>query len=258
MASTTTTPHPAKFSEPILRHIGAMMDRYMPVTPPTWQEWLDPFGGVGRAQLLRKHYRLVTIVELEEEWANQAPDRVNVHVGDCKAFLKEHADFRLAYPRYDAPFHGIVTSPCYGNRMADRHTPRNETKLDPATGQRVRTTWKRHTYRHYLDRPLTDGSTAAMQWGPAYRQFHSETWELCSMVVRPGGLFILNISDHYRQGQPQGVPSWHKHEIESLGFKLIRADGVQTRRLRHGKNAHDHDATRHRMPGELVYVFRKE
>ena len=63
-----------------------------------------------------------------------------------------------ALPFADASFHAIATSPCFGNRMADHHEAR-----DPSV---------RHTYRHRLGRPLSEGSAGALQWGPAYREFH--------------------------------------------------------------------------------------
>ena len=51
----------------------------------------------------------------------------------------------------DATFDMVVTSPTYGNRMADHHNAKD--------GRR------RITYTHNLGRTLTPGNSGAMQWG---------------------------------------------------------------------------------------------
>lgn len=243
MASTTTVKHPAKFSEPIINRIGELADEFMPPRE-RWQIWLDPFGGVGRAQQLtdQAKKRTVVICEIEPEWAAQAPDQDLVAVEDCLIYMA-----RAASRGYT--FAGIVTSPCYGNRMADHHEAKDASV--------------RHTYRHYLGRRLWPNSSAGLQWGAGYRLFHQEAWQLAFQVVEPGGVLILNISDHYRKGLPQGVPTWHRQTLEDIGFKLVRAEAITTRRLKHGRNAHDvkdaegNDRKHNRMRGELIYVFRK-
>lgn len=75
-----------------------------------------------------------------------------------------------------------------------------------------------------------------MQWGKKYKKtMHlalEETWR----VLEEGGLFILNISDHIRKGQLQGVPGWYLAECKDIGFTVARTIPVETPRLKHGKN----------------------
>ena len=72
---------------------------------------------------------------------------------------------------YDAEyFDAVVTSPCFGNRMADHHNAKDNSK--------------RHTYRHYLGRELTKGSAAGMQWGEEYKHFHTEAWLEAKRVLK--------------------------------------------------------------------------
>ena len=165
---------------------------------------------------------------------------------------------------------GYLHHNCYGNRMADHHearerctacrgigaTPRPAgqggavagdlcTKCN-GTGQRDH---RRITYRHRLGRPPTKGSAAGLQWGPAYRRLHIEAWQEALRVIRPGGLFVLNIKDHVRGGNLQRVPEWHVQTLQALGARLYSAQPIETPGMRFGANR---DA---RAEFELVVTF---
>src|SRR3990167_2945345 len=93
-------PHPAKFSNELL----PILAKY------AYGHILDPMGGTGKAGLLKAlnpRITRVTINELEKEWAEQSNDNNvdEIIIGDA----------RNLSGRYDC----IVTSPPYGNRMAD-------------------------------------------------------------------------------------------------------------------------------------------
>lgn len=225
--TTTTTPHPAKFSTPVLDAIAQVLaaQRFIGVV-------LDPFAGVGGVHELAGEGVVTVGVELEPEWARQHPMTICGSVLDLGALGFE-----------DGEVDAIVTSPAYGNRMADHHTPS------------AADTSKRHTYRHYLGRELTDGSSGMMQWGDEYRAFHTEAWVEVLRVLRPGGLFVLNISDHVRKSKVMPVSAWHRATLRGLGVDWLPGDegriAVSTRRQRHGANG---DL---RVVNEWVMVGRK-
>lgn len=237
-------PHPAKFSAPVLETLCSVVERLALIEDPwgTPFKVLDPFGGIGGVFALESIPGVECFMyELEEEWASQAPAhrQTNVIVGDSLELMREWITENHYEPDPDgkAYFDAIVTSPVYGNRMADHHEAKDESK--------------RHTYRHYLGRPLTDGSAAGMQWGTDYRAFHLEAWRLATEMVRDGGWFVLNVSDHIRKRQRERVALWHLRELLALGWTLVDAKKVSTRRQRMGANGLA------RVDGEMVYVLQK-
>lgn len=212
-------PHPAEFPRPILSAIASALLQYQsgPVV-------LDPFAGTGGIHHLHRltpgRYSTVG-VEIEPEWAAASPGTI---VGDAT---------RL--PIASSSIDTVATSPCYGNRMADHHEARDSSY--------------RHTYRHLLGRPLSDGSAAGLHWGnPTYRELHRAAWSEVARVIRPGGLFVLNVKDHRRSGRRMHVASWHATTISSLGFRLVSVRSVRTSGFRFGANLS------HPLP-ERVLVF---
>jgi hypothetical protein len=244
-------PHPAKFSPTIIHAIGDALLVHLP--PGGVKEVLDPFAGVGTLQQLHQWapWWSVYCIELEEEWARQSPSLERVVVEDSLRLMGLLASappdsivpFRNGWgKRVDLPsrFDAIVTSPAYGNRMADSHTP------SPSD------TSKRHTYRHYLGRKLSANNAGGMQWGRAYRDFHRAAWTQAVRVLKPGGLFVLNVSDHIRAGRIQPVSIWHEAQLRASGLELVERIEVKTPRMGHGQNG------KVRVECEWVLVFRKK
>lgn len=214
-------PHPAPFWTGFLSHFATLLRNHRNV--------LDPMAGIGRLVEIRNYGYTgdIYLNELEPEWATQAPPgATRITIGDAR---------HLPYP--DGFFSAICTSPTYGNRMADHHRARDKSH--------------RITYTHYLGRPLSPGNTGAMQWGEKYRRVHREIWTECWRVLEPGGILILNISDHYRKGKIIPVTAWHRSVLEELGFRLIREDRFKTPRRRFGANY------KLRAEYESVLVFEK-
>ena len=193
--------HPAKYNDAIL----AAIERALPETGRV----LDPFAGTGRIHELANEYRYTYGIELEAEWADMHPSTT---VGSA-----------LTLPWVDNVFDAIATSPTYGNRMADKYDGRDGSK--------------RNTYRTALGRDLRSENSGAMQWGPDYRLFHAQAWREARRVLKPGGVFILNVKDHIRKGERQYVTNWHVVYLQTvLRFHEVGAQRIPVRGNGFGAN----------------------
>jgi DNA modification methylase len=215
-------PHPAKFSEGILLELGRLLDKY-----EVEGLVLDPFAGVGRVHELRDEDGRIqtTGVEIEPEWARWHPDTI--------------CDDARNVPKLFQPgeVKAIVTSPTYGNRMADHHEAMDGSK--------------RHTYKEYLGRDTSVLSTSSLQWGSEYRDAHYGLWSACLSVLDAGGYLFLNGSNHIRNWIEQPVVEAHVQMLLSLGMFLREVVQVDTKRQRHGANREA------RTPYELIVVLQK-
>lgn len=203
--------HPAKFTDSILEQASRILEFRLHAGARV----LDPFAGTGKGvAYLRGHGFDALGVDLEpvlawgqgDEWV--AP----VYQGDAT---------NLATLFIDETFDAIFTSPTYGNRFADKD-------MRPSCAG---------TYAKGLQRVASEGSSCHLQWGERYREFHRRAWVEARRVLKPDGLFLLNISDHYRDKRVQPVTAWHLEALTELGFEWIDARSVLTPRLTRGANS---------------------
>lgn len=254
MTTTETAPsiavfdHPAKFSRPVLEQLQALLDTEdaRAVRPLTV---FDPFAGTGLVHTLGTGHGLHTVgVELEPEWAACHPRTVQGNA--------------LHLPFADESMDGLVTSPCYGNRMADAHNAQDPCKTcggdgflrihesDEQTCKACKGSGlsKRNTYTHRLrvatgdrDRRLHDDNAGAMRWGKKYRTFHEACYREALRAIRPGGFALVNISNHPETKDgvtvEHRVSEWTMNAWLMLGVHLAGAYPVRTARLREGANS---------------------
>lgn len=216
---STGVPHPAVFSDSIIPVLASMLDASHKLV-------LDPFAGVGKVHQLQDvvSWPIRTVgVEIEPEWAHNHKQTV---VGSA-----------LALPFRDESVDAIVTSPTYGNRLADSHNARDGSV--------------RRSYTHDLGRTLNGENSGSLQWGERYRQFHERAWTEAFRVIRPGGRLILNVSDHVRNAVRQYVSSWHVQALIAVGFAIADGATVDTARYREGANSDS------RLDSEFVFAFDK-
>jgi hypothetical protein len=95
---------------------------------------------------------------------------------------------------------------------------------------------KRITYKNFLGKDLNTENTGKMQWGKKYKEKHKKIYKELKRILKPGGLFILNISDHIRKGEIMYVSAWHLKTLETLNFKFNQVIPIKTKRMKFGKN----------------------
>lgn len=208
--------HPARFNDDILAAIASLLPKEGLV--------LDPFAGTGRIHELATD-RLRTVgFEIEPEWAALHPDtecRDSTRMSDVPDGL------------YDA----VATSPVYGNRMSDHYKAKDSSR--------------RFTYRSSLGRDLHENNAGRYQWGAVYVNLHEQVWRQCVRVLKPGGIFVLNVKDHIRQAQVVRVSEWHVGFLEAQGLELFTFMMVPSKGTGMGSNRHV------RVDHEMVYGFKK-
>ena len=200
--------HPAPFSKPHLEAIAAYLSPTMRRHRGDFRYVLDPFAGAGGIHKLRPQF--VTIgVEIEPVFIEQGPPWTIQ--GDATI---------LPFP--DEMFDAVATSPTWGNRMADKHEAKDDSK--------------RITYTHMLGAPLAARNTGRMQWGDEYRELHLEAWREAYRVIRPGGRFILHIADHVRGGDVQPVSAFHMEAAVEAGFRRRHTTVLDKKGMGFGAN----------------------
>ena len=201
--------HPAKYTDDFIPLFAEIL------VEKGCKKILDPFAGVCKIVEIKKfgYDGLIYANEIEREWAVQGFEEVDcLNIGDA-----EHLPFKSDF------FDAICTSPTYGNRMADSHKAKDSSK--------------RNTYTHTLGKELKEGNTGKMQWGSKYKEKHKAIYLELRRVLKDGGIFILNVSNHIRKGEVVKVTDWHVETLEDLGFTKIQEKRIETPRNGFGANS---------------------
>jgi tRNA G10 N-methylase Trm11 len=216
-----------------MKHPAVYTESFLPIFARLLQDSkcvLDPFAGTGKLAAIKEHGYTGTVIcnELEPEWVQSSKYNVDIwNIGDAQdlSWAKQH--------NVDA----ICTSPTYGNRMADHHEAKDDSR--------------RITYRHYLGRRLSENNSGMMQWGEAYKKLHRKVYEQCFNILPQDGILVINISNHIRKGVEVDVTKWHQDCLTELGFRLVKKIDVPTPRMRFGANSTK------RISYESILVFIK-
>lgn len=282
MPTTATAPHeldpiethPAKYSDGIIAEIARCLRKYVPPGDIV----LDPFAGIGGIHVFAPEWDTRGI-ELEPEWAN-CHHRTTIGTALALPYDDGEVGAVATSPCYgnrmadtylgagdscracggDGLNHGSgwTKRPCSICESPDhprRDCPDRSTELIDlpcrSCGGSGKLRNPRATYAISLGRVPSEGSAAAMQWGPEYRQFHTDAWREAYRVLRPGGVLMVNMSDHVRKDELQPVTLWHATTLAGLGLSMVEAKAIDTKRMKHGANR---DL---RAQAEWLITFRK-
>jgi SAM-dependent methyltransferase len=224
MTETKVPSHPAKYSSAIIEVLREILDIEQKGQPFGLLTVLDPMIGTGKLYDLATPLICIDGVELEQEWAEQHPHTIQGNATNLVMFPSGYFDC-------------VVSSPPYANRLADKFNPKD--------------TSRRMSYKFQLGRDLTEGSGAGMQWNGAYRSWSKLVLAEMIRVVRPGGIVVINISNHIRNKEEQPVSEFWLATMVLMGLHFEKAIPVVTPRMRFGEN---HQA---RVDTEWVFVTRR-
>jgi hypothetical protein len=226
------TSHPAPFSDSIMEKLRELI--------ADWEgPLLDPYAGIGRVHELGRDDTMG--IEIEEEWADthertlwgdSSTLRVTAHDAKMMTVDEPHRSSPQLGYEWLRP-NGIVTSPDYGNRMADQYlgTPEERRRRDEE-GVMPR----RRSYAISLGRKLTPGNAARYGFGDDYCATHTRIFTAVTDVCNPGARLALNVSDHFAAYTRIYVTSWWVEMVASLGWYVERMIPVGTKRFRDGAN----------------------
>jgi hypothetical protein len=171
---------------------------------------------------------------LKTTWADSSTCSIEADTSDGKFQVVNKLHPRVPMRHLLPRPNGIVTSPDYGNRMADQYlgTP-EERRLREEEGVMPR----RRSYAISLGRKLSVGSAAKYGFGPEYQDTHRRIFTAVTGVCNPGARLALNVSDHFAAYTRIYVTSWWVEMIASLGWYVERMIPVGTRRFRDGANS---------------------
>ena len=194
--------HPAPYTPEILQAAPALLTGCTKI--------IDTMAGTGRIFQLAPALPGATLhaVELQPRWAAY----------DARTWVGNALDL----PFNDGSYNGSIISPPYGNRIADKFKPTN------GRGRR--------SYQICYGQDLEPDNIGLLQWGPEYRSMMTKAWIELARILCPGGVFVLNISDHYRNRELQPVTAWHCETLKALGFFEVERVAVTTPRYRNGAN----------------------
>lgn len=224
--------HPAVYSKAVLERFTEVLADRVAATDRYPVRVLDPFAGTGRIHTLAGDDVSTTGVEIQPQWAELHPCTM---VGDATALPEQWSN------TWDV----VMTSPAYGNRFADKHKAKDGSL--------------RRSYTHDLRRMTGDPELEleANNTGrylfetKQYKRLHEKAWREVWRVLRPGGWFVLNVSDSIRNDRVVPVCQWHHDFCTDIGFDTIRILEIETPRLRYGRNSSARTAF------EMIYVMEK-
>ena len=222
MTKTVNIPrHPAKYTDALIPYFYEEVKNCSNI--------LDPFAGTGKIATIKDLGYNGTIYanDIERDWLEP-----NIYGCDYITFQdSEYLDYEEGF------FDAIVTSPTYGNRMADHHKAKDGSR--------------RITYTHCLGKELQSGNTGQMHFGEKYCDKHKKIYAHLFKLLKPEGKLVLNISNFIRRGEEVDVTKWTLETLQDVGFVLVDIIKVNTPRMRFGSNANK------RVEYESILIMKK-
>lgn len=223
-----------KFPAP---YTPAVVDAMLPLLAGVRGTWLDPFAGQGLSlpRFVGPGHKVVG-VEIEQP---------NVDAGakhGALGLIEQGDATALRFRRNSVA--AIFTSPTYGNRFADAHQARDNSRRRSYT----------HDIRELtgdMSYVLAENNSGRMHFGDDYKDLHRRAWAEAWRVLKPGGLFLLNVSDFIRGDAIVHVSTWHLVDLQARGFVWFHAEPIPTPRMRYGANR------KLRVENEWLFGFRK-
>ena len=212
--------NPAKFTDSIIDVIASKISEW------GGQMFLDPFGGSGKVASIKNLIQCeVHCNDIEKGWKEDYP--VDKWYNQDAEFLDTNGIL------YDA----IITSPTYGNRMADHHNAKDGSK--------------RITYTHRYGEKLSEGNTGVMHFGKEYKLKHTNIFRHLIHLIHNNGLVMVNVSNFIRRGEEVDVVGWWKEMLSSLGLVFVEEVLIDTPRMRFGANREK------RVNKESLLIYKK-
>ena len=230
--------HPAPYTDALLPIFAELLLKshcHSVAVGPGPAKILDPFAGTGKIARLRSWLPQAEFYgyEIEPEWADTGPrGRLHLHHRrqPADALPRRHVRRHLHQPDLRQP-HG--RSSRGARRQPAPHLP---PRARPAADTRE----------------LRGAAMGRWHRRREYRALHVAVWTECRRVLKPGGIFVLNVKDHIRGGVLQEVTNWHAVTLLMLGFVCTRRVHVPCPGQRHGANGHL------RVDYESVLQFRRD
>jgi len=175
-----------------IKHPAVFSDQFLPIIYELIKDIkviFDPFAGTGKIALIKGlgFNGLIFCNDLGKEYKELNNYDVDVWLHEDASVIK---------------FFGadcIVTSPTYGNRMADSHNAKDSSK--------------RITYTHQIGRKLTEGNTGKMQWGDKYRTKHIDCYNNFYNICQKN---LPTFMKNYRNDTPECQNYLHHFDYHFL------------------------------------------
>lgn len=193
--------HPARFSDAILDAIRTLLPR-----DPGGV--LDPFCGTGRIHELGYDS---WGVEIRPAWAAMHSRTVNADA--------------TRLPFRDGTFDSVATSPVYPTGMTDRFMARDNSDRVTYMHRYGALVGQRNPSSH----PNDAGTSNARRSDSRYWEIHERAWREVTRVLKPNGVFVLNVKNHIQRGAEVLVVEHHTRLLESLGYTLEAKTFLETK-----------------------------
>ena len=170
---------------------------------------IDPMAGEGR------HYEALA----DAGWTLILSD---IHAWPHRSSRVVHGD-ATDIARDDNSIDVLLTSPPFGNRLADKMSTDDDRRI---------------TYADRRGCDTADNDAAGLQWGSAYRSTMQDIWTETARVLRDDGLAVIDIKDHIRRDVRQHVTAWTVDAWQQLGWTvtdIIPVPAIGYRGVRHDR-----------------------